>query len=80
MSTPDPYMTFVDALLALAHIEDANICADEDERWGLASICVHDDSTGAFVGKLRWPQNGETARVDHEVAEFVRRHRADLRV
>jgi hypothetical protein len=67
-------MSFTEAVALIAKREDVWLCDDQEEHTGLhPSICVYaDDVDGWFLGKLRWPRDGKPARVDHEVADFLR--------
>lgn len=59
-------MNFIQAVIAISKRKDLEFCDFEDELKGVhPSICVYKNSE--FIGKLRWPYQGQEAGVDEEL-------------
>lgn len=66
-------MNFIEALLKIKTTPGFSLCEDQEELSGIrASICVYYE--GEFVGKLRWPKDGQPASVDEELIRVLNEH------
>ncbi len=65
-------MTFIEAVVAISNRPDLRLCDCTTELSGAyPSICVYNNDSDLFIGKLRWPGRHGASTVDQSVIDAL---------